>query len=76
MLSLGGNQRVFLYRQPVDFRRAHDGLCALVRDTFSDDPFAGDVFVVHNSIHPSTLVAGCGRSTVTSLNPAASSWFK
>ena len=48
MLSLGGNHRVFLCRHAVDFRRAHDGLCALVRDTFGDDPFAGDVFVFHN----------------------------
>ncbi len=48
MLSLGGNHRVFLCRHGVDFRKAHDGLCALVRDEFGDDPFAGDVFVFHN----------------------------
>lgn len=48
MLSLGGNHRVFLCRHAVDFRKAHDGLCALVRDEFGDDPFAGDVFVFHN----------------------------
>ena len=44
MLSLGPTQRVFLCRGAVDFRKAHDGLCALVRDTFRDDPFSGDVF--------------------------------
>lgn len=48
MLSLGGTHRVFLCAKPVDFRRAHDGLCALVRDQFHDDPFSGDVFVFHN----------------------------
>jgi transposase len=48
LLSLGGNHRVFLCVKPVDFRKAHDGLCALVRDTFQDDPFSGDVFVFHN----------------------------
>ena len=48
MLSLGGSHRVFLCRAPVDFRKAHDGLCAVVRDTFGDDPFSGDVFVFHN----------------------------
>ncbi len=48
MLSLGGNQRVFLCVKPVDFRKAHDGLCAIVRDQFRDDPFSGDVFVFHN----------------------------
>ena len=48
MLNLGGNHRVFLCVQRVDFRRAHDGLCAVVRDEFKDDPFSGDVFVFHN----------------------------
>ena len=48
MLSLGGTHRVFLCRHAVDFRKAHDGLCALVRDEFGDDPFSGDVFVFHN----------------------------
>ena len=48
MLSLGGTHRVFLCRASVDFRKAHDGLCALVRDQFHDDPFSGDVFVFHN----------------------------
>ena len=48
MLSLGGNHRVFLCRHAVDFRKAHDGLCAVVRDQFHDDPFSGDVFVFHN----------------------------
>ena len=48
MLSLGGSHRVFLCMKRVDFRKAHDGLCALVRDTFQDDPFSGDVFVFHN----------------------------
>jgi transposase len=32
----------------VDFRKAHDGLCALVRDQFKDDPFSGDLFVFFN----------------------------
>ncbi|OGR93859.1 MAG: hypothetical protein A2V88_13085 [Elusimicrobia bacterium RBG_16_66_12] len=48
MLSLGGNHRIFLCLRPVDFRRAHDGLCALVRDQLQDDPFSGDLFVFHN----------------------------
>lgn len=39
---------MFLCVKRVDFRKAHDGLCALVRDEFGDDPFSGDVFVFHN----------------------------
>ena len=48
MLNLAGNSRIFLCRGAVDFRKAHDGLCALVRDQFRDDPFAGDLFVFFN----------------------------
>lgn len=48
MLSLGGNHRVFLCCSAVDFRKAHDGLCAIIRDQFGDDPFAGDVFAFFN----------------------------
>lgn len=48
MLSLGGNHRVFLCRNPVDFRKAHDGLCAVIRDQFKDDPFSGDAFAFFN----------------------------
>jgi len=48
VLNLGGSHRVFLCVKRVDFRKAHDGLCALVRDEFGDDPFSGDVFVFHN----------------------------
>lgn len=51
MLSLGGEHRVYLCRQAVDFRKAHDGLCAVVRHEFGDDPFRGDVFVFFNRAH-------------------------
>ena len=48
MLSLSGTQRVFLCVKSVDFRKAHDELCSIIRDQFRDDPFSGDVFVFHN----------------------------
>ena len=48
MRSLGGNHRIYLCRRPVDFRKAHDGLCAVIRDQFKDDPFSGDVFAFFN----------------------------
>ena len=48
MLSLSGTQRIFLCQKPVDFRKAHDGLCAIVRNEFQDDAFAGDVFAFFN----------------------------
>ena len=48
MLNVGGNQRIFLCRSAVDFRKAHDGLCAIIRDGFGDDPFSGDIFAFFN----------------------------
>ncbi|WP_339115113.1 IS66 family insertion sequence element accessory protein TnpB [Thioclava sp. GXIMD2076] len=31
--------------KPVDFRKGHDGLAALVQSTLAEDPFTGTVFV-------------------------------
>ena len=48
MLSLPGSVRIFLATEPVDFRKAHDGLVAVVRDHIGNDPFDGSVFVFTN----------------------------
>ena len=48
MLSLPDAVRVFVSRAPVDFRKAHDGLCQIVRDHFGDDPLSGHLFVFTN----------------------------
>ena len=37
--------RVWLWPHPVDFRKGHDGLAALVQTGLGRDPFNGDVFV-------------------------------
>lgn len=48
MLSLPAQVRVFAATEPVDFRKAHDGLVAIVRDHFGDDPFDGSLYVFFN----------------------------
>jgi transposase len=48
MLSLPRSVRIFLARDAVDFRKAFDGLCAIVRDEFEDDPYSGHLFVFFN----------------------------
>ena len=48
MLSLPSSVRIFVATDPVDFRKAHDGLVAIVRDQFGDDPFDGSLFVFLN----------------------------
>ena len=48
MLSFPASIRIFVARQSVDFRKAHDGLLAIVRDEFGDDPFDGSIFLFLN----------------------------
>ena len=38
--------RILVATQPVDFRKGHDGLAALVQSALKEDPFTGTVFVV------------------------------
>ena len=37
--------RILVATQPVDFRKCHDGLAALVQSVLQEDPFTGAVFV-------------------------------
>ena len=48
MLSLPASIRIFIARDAVDFRKAHDGLLSIVRDQFGDDPFDSSLFVFLN----------------------------
>ena len=48
MLTLAASTRIYLHREPVDFRKAHDGLAAIVRSELQDDPLNGSVYVFLN----------------------------
>ncbi|MFT7487306.1 MAG: transposase [Candidatus Paceibacteria bacterium] len=48
MLSLTASTKIFLCREAVDFRKAHDGLVAIIRDHLAEDVFAGGIFVFLN----------------------------
>jgi transposase len=37
--------RILVATRPVDFRKGHDGLAALVQSVLQEDPFTGTVFV-------------------------------
>jgi len=39
------NVRILVATQPVDFRKGHDGLAALVQSVLKETPFTGTVFV-------------------------------
>lgn len=45
MIALGGDVKVVVATQPVDFRRGINGLVALVASALAADPYCGDVFV-------------------------------
>ena len=45
MLTVAAGTRVYLASRPVDLRRGHDGLCALVSGTLKLDPYGGQLFV-------------------------------
>ncbi|WP_366523424.1 IS66 family insertion sequence element accessory protein TnpB [uncultured Microbulbifer sp.] len=42
------NTKVWLYRQPIDFRKQIDGIVLLVADTLNKDPTSGQLFVFRN----------------------------
>lgn len=44
MLTLPPSVRIYLATEPVDLRRGHDGLFAIVRNQWRLDPFAGHLF--------------------------------
>ncbi len=48
MLSVPDSVRIFVARNPVDFRRQFDGLAAIARDDLGVDPLSGALFVVFN----------------------------
>jgi transposase len=45
MLGLPASFRVHLAAEPIDLRRGHDGLVALVRNSWNLDPYEGHIFV-------------------------------
>lgn len=45
MIFPSNRVRIYVATRPVDFRKGHDGLSALVQSTLRKDPFTGAIFV-------------------------------
>src|SRR6476659_2483248 len=45
MITPGADLKVYVATRPVNFRKGHDGLAALVQQMFGLDPFSGAAFV-------------------------------
>lgn len=48
MLTLTPGVRIFLYGGPTDMRKSFDGLCAIVREAFGQEPTGGGLFLFVN----------------------------
>ena len=48
MLSVPGSIKIFIATGPVDFRKSHDGLAALVEQSLHEKPLSGHLFVFTN----------------------------
>ena len=48
MMFPSNRVRVLVSTQPVDFRKGHDGLAALVSSVLRKDPFTGTVLVIRS----------------------------
>ena len=48
MLSLPPSVKLFVSREPVDMRKAYDGLSGIVRDALEEDPLSGHLFIFFN----------------------------
>jgi transposase len=48
MLSLPSAVRLFVAREPVDMRKAIDGLSGVVREVLAEDPMSGHLFIFFN----------------------------
>ena len=48
MIAITPQMRILMATEPVDFRKAVDGLAGYVRNILDKDPFNGYVFVFSN----------------------------
>ncbi|NRA87149.1 MAG: IS66 family insertion sequence element accessory protein TnpB [Rhizobiales bacterium] len=49
MILPSNSVRILVATNPVDFRKGHNGLAALVNNELSENPFSGTVFVFRST---------------------------
>ena len=71
--------RILVATQPVDFRKGHDGLAALVQSVLKEDPFTGSVFVFRAKRSDRLKILfwdpACVRSTSRSRSNSATAFM-
>jgi len=72
-----GDVRIHLYRQPVDMRKAINGLVSIVEGEMDSDPFSADLFVFCNRTRTLVkMVAWEGNGFVLWMKRLEDSRFK
>ena len=61
MIFPSNRVRILVATKPIDFRKGHDSLAAVVKNELRKDPFTGTVFVFR------AKKAACSASTILSL---------
>ena len=49
-MLFGFSEKIWLYRQQIDFRKQIDGLMLLISDCLQKDPISGQLFVFRNRL--------------------------
>lgn len=72
MIRPSGQVRIHLYRQPVDMRKAINGLVSIVEGEMEADPFSADLYIFCNRTRtPVKMVAWEGNGVLATLHVAA-----
>jgi len=51
MIKLTQEQTIYIYSEPVDMRKAINGLILLLQDSFEKNPQSGDLYLFTNRAH-------------------------
>ncbi len=77
MIRPSGDVRIHLYRQPVDMRKAINGLMSIVEGEMDSDPFSADLYIFCNRARTLVkMVAWEGNGFVLWMKRLEKSRFK
>ena len=62
MIAVTAQTRIWLAREPADFRCGIDGLAKICRTILKSDPFSGSLFVFRNRRSKSIKILACLES--------------
>jgi transposase len=67
MIFPSNRVRIMVATKPVDFRKGHDGLAALIKNELHKNPFTGTVFVFRSRKADRLKLIYCNRCAVHTI---------